>query len=538
MTLQAITLSLITSAAGALSSRVDEVNKLNVFPVPDGDTGTNMALTIDAVITAVKALPADADQAALARAITQGSLMGARGNSGVILSQIIRGICEVLGSSDSVDAATLEHALRKSVSVSFQAVRKPVEGTILTVLRDSSDAATSAIKEGVSFEELADIIVAEAFASVRRTPDLLPVLKENGVVDAGGYGLAILAEGILAAHRCEEVVIPSVDMAEPNLVIEPQDDWDDDEFLYCTEFLLFGDTVDREAVLAFVQEHGGSELVVGDAGQFKVHVHTNDPGTVISFMTSQGEVSDVHVNNMRLQTAQRSADIARDQVESEGAERKDLGVVSVASGDGLKAILTSLGADVVISGGQTMNPSTAEILEAIEKVNSEAVIVLPNNKNIILAAQQAAEHSAIPVRIVPTVSVPQGFTALLELNMDDELDVNAARMSESLQGVRTGEVTLAVKDSSTSGLKIKAGDIIGIADDEIRVQGADVVEVAIELMATMIDDAETVTLLAGEDLTEEQFELLQAESSARFPTVEFEAHRGDQPLYPIIFSVE
>lgn len=535
MTQQAIALSLITSAASALSARVDEVNRLNVFPVPDGDTGTNMALTMEAVITSVKALPPDADNTALARAITQGSLMGARGNSGVILSQIIRGICEVLGNSDSVDAATLERSLRKSVSVAFQAVRKPVEGTILTVLRDSSEAATVAFKAGASFEELADVIVAEAFASVRRTPDLLPVLKENGVVDAGGYGLAILAEGILAAHRCEEVVIPSIEMAEPSLVIEPQDDWDDDEFLYCTEFLLFGDTVDREAVLDFVQQHGGSELVVGDAGQFKVHVHTNDPGAVLSFMTSQGEVSDVHVNNMRLQTAQRSADIALEQVES---ERKQLGVVSVASGDGLKALLESLGADVIISGGQTMNPSTAEILEAIAKVNADAVMVLPNNKNILLAAQQAAEHSTIPVRIIPTVSVPQAFTALLELNMDDDLDTNAERMSKSLSSVQTGEVTLAVKDSNTSGLKIKAGDIIGIADDEIRIQGNDVIEVAIELMATMIDDAETVTLLAGVDLSEQEFERLQDESRSNFPGVEFEAHRGDQPLYPIIFSVE
>lgn len=535
MTQQAIALSLITSAASALSARVDEVNKLNVFPVPDGDTGTNMALTMEAVIAAVKALPSDADHTALARAITQGSLMGARGNSGVILSQIIRGICEVLGTSDSVDAATLEHSLRKSVNVAFQAVRKPVEGTILTVLRDSSQAATTALKAGASFEELADVIVAEAFASVRRTPDLLPVLKENGVVDAGGYGLAILAEGILAAHRCEEVVIPSIDVAEPSLVIEHQDDWDDDEFLYCTEFLLFGDGVDREAVLTFVQEHGGSELVVGDAGQFKVHVHTNDPGAVLSYMTSQGEVSDVHVNNMRLQTAQRSADIAREHIAS---ERKKLGVVSVASGDGLKAILTSLGADVVISGGQTMNPSTAEILDAIGRVNAEAVIVLPNNKNILLAAQQASEHASLPVRIVPTVSVPQAVTALLELNMDDDLDVNVQRMSESLQHVRTGEVTLAVKNSNTSGLKIKAGDIIGIADDEIRVQGTDVIEVSVDLMATMIDDAETITLLAGADLSEEEFERLQVESSARFPTVEFEAHRGDQPLYPIVFSVE
>jgi len=542
--------SLIGAAAKALKDRRDEVNRLNVFPVPDGDTGTNMSLTMDSVLAALAALPDEADVREVAHAVTQASLMGARGNSGVILSQILRGLCDVAAESHAFDAAALAAALDRSTTVAFQAVRKPVEGTILTVLRDMKDAAADAAKLDRDLDDALDHVIGAAFESVRHTPELLPVLKENGVVDAGGFGLALLAQGFSAAAAGREMAVADIGvMAEPELHVEPANDWDDEEYLYCTEFLVFGERARREDLTDFVVQLGGSELVVGDDGALKVHVHTDDPAAVLAHATSLGEVAEVHVNNMRRQTAARSAALRAEEhsVDPE-ADRdgsppvttppKPIGFVTVAVGDGLKAILSSLGADVVVSGGQTMNPSTKELYEASRGVNAEQVIVLPNNPNIVMAAQQVASVSERPVAVVPTASVPEAFSALLAYEPSMTLDEAVEAMTEAASFVRTGEVTTAVKDAVGKAGRIAEGQVIGIANDEIEVIGDDVVDVAVRLAEFITDDADTMTVLAGADLDDDHLDELVQRLQAAHPDVEVETHRGEQPLYPVIIAAE
>lgn len=532
-------LTLVSAAAGALKERKDEVNRLNVFPVPDGDTGTNMSLTMDAVLGELSRLAHDATIADACQAVTHGSLMGARGNSGVILSQILRGLCEEAGIAETFDAEVLAKAFERSTEVAFQAVRKPVEGTMLTVLRDTGTAARTAADAGADLQSALEAVASGAFESVRRTPELLPVLKENGVVDAGGYGLAILIEGFVAAASGHDVAIADVSSAAaPLLAVEPVDDWDDEEYLYCTEFLLFGSDLDKEALATYVGEKGGSELVVGDDGMLKIHVHSDDPGAILAHMTSIGEVAEVHVNNMRRQTKARDAKLAAEHGEAP-APSKPVGFVAVAAGDGLAKILQSLGADVIVSGGQTMNPSTQDILDAVRAVPAESVVVLPNNKNIIMAATAAIAVADRPVAVVPTTSVPQAFAALLAYEGGDDLEAIVAAMTEASCDVRTGEVTTAVKDAKGKVGEIKSGQVIGIAEHEIEVVGDDVAEVAVRLAEVLLSDgAETLTVLAGADLDDDALSSLVDRIAQAYPDVEVESHRGDQPLYPVIMSAE
>lgn len=530
---------LISSAAAALKERADEVNRLNVFPVPDGDTGTNMSLTMDAVVAAMARLDADATMDQVRHAVTHGSLMGARGNSGVILSQILRGLCEGIDGATSLGTPELARALEQAATVAYQAVRKPVEGTMLTVIRESAEAARTVADRGLDTPAALEAVAAAAFASVKRTPELLPVLRENGVVDAGGFGLAILFEGFVAAALGHRVVVADVSSAAAPLDhVVPVDDWDDDEYLYCTEFLLFGDDIDKDAVHAQVSKAGGSELVVGDDGSFKVHVHTNDPGSVLSYVTGLGEVAEVHINNMRRQTVARDAKMRAE--EPAGAPRKALGFVAVAAGDGLAQILHSLGVDEIVSGGQTMNPSTQDLLEAVARVDAEAVVILPNNKNIQMAAASAASVADRPVSVVPTRSVPQAFAALLAYDGSADLDGVVASMTEAAEGVRTGEVTTAVKDAKGKVGAIKSGQFIGIVDDsEIEAAGADVSSVAFDLADLLLSDgAETLTLLVGADLDDQAADTIATEIGKRHSNVGVEVHRGDQPLYPLIIAAE
>lgn len=528
---------LVAAAAAALKARIEEVNRLNVFPVPDGDTGTNMSLTMDTVVAEVSALGGAASLADVCHAVTHGSLMGARGNSGVILSQILRGLCEGTDSSTATSSESLAVALERSTEVAFQAVRKPVEGTMLTVIKDTAAGARAAADAGMDFAAALEATRAAAFASVERTPELLPVLKENGVVDAGGFGLAILFDGFVAAALGGELAVTSVTQVLGEMHVEPADDWDDDEYLYCTEFLLFGDDVDREAVYDFVSGVGGSELVVGDNGSFKVHVHTNDPGAVLAHVTALGEVAEVHINNMRRQKGVRDETIAAEPTEM---ARKPIGFVAVAAGSGLEQILRSLGADVIVSGGQTMNPSTADLVAAVAKVNADKVVILPNNKNILMAAQAAVSVADRPTAVVPTRSVPQGFAALLAFDGSDDLDALVAEMSEAASYVRTGEVTTAVKDAKGKVGDIKSGQVIGIIDDEdIEAVGDDVSDVAVVLAERFVaDGAETLTLLAGAEFGDEAVDALAERIASAHPSVEVETHRGEQPLYPVIMSAE
>ncbi len=543
-------------AAAAVADRAEEINKLNVFPVPDGDTGTNMSLTLASVVKELAALPADADMEAIAAAITHGSLMGARGNSGVITSQILRGVAEgLVGATDPADAGDIAAALRRSVKVAFKAVRKPVEGTILTVLRDISTRADACEKAHDSVEETLDAIVIEAYQSVARTPDLLPVLKENGVVDSGAFGFAMFLEHFVAAALGRTTEVSSISTtfdadadsargaALGRVEIEANDDWEGSEYRYCNEFLFKADApFDEDEVLKFLASMGDCELLVGSYPDYKIHVHSNTPNLVLEHMLALGQIYEVFIHNMDIEAAERTAKIHADQDAEPAGPAKALGFVAVAAGSGQADILRSLGVDVVVSGGQTMNPSTADLLDAVAKVNAEAVIILPNNSNIRMAAEAAASACTDKqVAVVPTRSVPQAFSALFAVLPDATLDDAVAAMTEAASEVRDGEITSAVRDSAASdGTPIHAGDVMGIICDSIDVVGSDVKQVTLDCINKMQEDEEgdTLTILAGADMDDEAFQdLLDAIEEAQ-PDLEVDSHRGEQPLYPVIFSIE
>ena len=543
-------------AARVVADKAEEINKLNVFPVPDGDTGTNMSLTLATVVHEVESLPDSASMDDVAKAITHGSLMGARGNSGVITSQILRGVAEGLVPVKSEHASPVEVAiaLRNGVSVAFKAVRKPVEGTILTVLRDVSAKADQLAKNReMTVDDMLEQIVVEAYESVARTPDLLPVLKENGVVDSGAYGLATFIEGFVNAYlgRSDELIDfnPTLGAADAKgnvadvVDIEINDDWEGSEYRYCTEFLFHADSphFDEEACLRYFSSMGDCELLVGSNPDFKCHVHTNRPDRVIRHMLHRGQVFNVFVHNMDLEAQERTEGIRADK-QANAAQRKGLGFVAVAAGSGEADILTSLGVDVVVSGGQTMNPSTADILTAIESCNADEVVVLPNNGNVRMAAEAAASAcEGTRAYVVPTRTVLQGFAAMFVANTEGTGEENVEAMSDAIADVRDGEVTTAVRDSQAAdGSPIHAGDVMGIEGDAITVVGSDVTDVTLELIDRMqeAEEGDTLTILAGEDLSDEAFESIQSLIEKRQPDLEIDAHRGEQPLYPIIFSIE
>ena len=536
-------LNAIAAASKTLTGRKEEINRLNVFPVPDGDTGTNMSLTIESVVKNLAALPIGAAGADIRKAITTGALMGARGNSGVITSQILRGLCEGSVNAKEISAETIDAAFAKAVDVAFQAVRKPVEGTILTVLRDAAGAAKHARKKKFTAIEAMDAVVTEAYASVQRTPDFLPVLKENNVVDAGGYGLAILLDAFVSALTGREGQLGdelSISRdAEPKVAIEQINDWEGSKYRYCTEFLVHSDTVDVDAAKEFLPTMGDCDLMVGMHPNFKVHVHSNRPDQVLEwFLTHDSQISEVHIHNMQLQSAARTEALAEEAAAP--AERKPFGFVAVAAGDGNAKILKSLGIDVVVSGGQTMNPSTKDLLDAIGKTNADNVIVLPNNSNIIMAAQSAADLAEVACGVVPTKSVPQAFAAMFGFDEEATLEENVESMIDSFADVKTGEVTTAIKDSHDAhNNPIAAGDIIGIADGSIEAVGSSIESVVMGLLDAMeADDADTMTILAGEDFSDDQLDALAEAVEDKFEDLEIDKQRGNQPLYPVVFSIE
>ena len=544
-------------AAQAVADKAEDINKLNVFPVPDGDTGTNMSLTLASVVKELSALPVDADMEAIAAAITHGSLMGARGNSGVITSQILRGVAEgVKEAGEPVSTSDVAAAFRRAVKVAFQAVRKPVEGTILTVLRDVSTKVDECEKKKLTVEETLDALVVEAYQSVARTPDLLPVLKENGVVDSGAFGFAIFLENFVAAAlgrtaRAEQIATTfdaSADGAKASALgrveIEANDDWEGSEFRYCNEFLFKAEKkFDEEKTLKFLSSMGDCELLVGSYPDYKIHVHSNTPDKVLKHFLALGQVFEVFIHNMDIEAAERTAKIHADQEAAAPAEpAKPLGFVAVAAGSGEAEILESLGVDVIVSGGQTMNPSTADLLDAVAKVNAKAVIILPDNGNIRMAAEAAATACEDKqVLVVPTKTVPQAFSAMFAVTPDTPAEEVAEAMTEAMGEVRDGEVTRAVRDSQASdGTPIHDGDVMGIICDSIDIVGDDVKQVTLDCINRMQADEEgdSLTILAGEELSDEAFqEILDAIEEAQ-PDLEIDAHRGEQPLYPVIFSIE
>ena len=495
--------------------------------------------------------------AAVAHAITHGSLMGARGNSGVITSQILRGLAEGLAECTGAETTTADvaYALRNSVKVAFKAVRKPVAGTILTVLKDISGKADEMERSKATLDDTMDAIVVEAYESVARTPDLLPVLKENGVVDSGAFGFATFVEGFVNAaegHAGElSEFKTTVDKGDAktqvaNVVdIEINDDWEGSQYRYCTEFLFHAEVedFDEEVNLRYLATMGDCELQVGSYPDYKVHVHTNRPDRVLRHMLHRGQIFNVFVHNMDLEAQDRTESIRKDK---EGAAtskpRKPLGFVAVAAGSGEADILTSLGVDVVVSGGQTMNPSTADILDAIERANAEAVIVLPDNGNIRMAAEAATKACEnCKAAMVPTKTVLQAFAAMFVADAEGTLEDNVAEMTDAISGVRDGEVTTAVRDSAAAdGTPIHAGDVMGIQDGSIEVVGSSVKDVTLELVNKMQDQEEgdTLTILAGSDLSDDDFQDLISAIEEAQPDLEVDSHRGEQPLYPVVFSIE
>ncbi|WP_321972096.1 DAK2 domain-containing protein [Paratractidigestivibacter sp.] len=543
-------------AAKALADKAEDVNKLNVFPVPDGDTGTNMSLTLGTVVKEVQALPADASIEDIAKAITHGSLMGARGNSGVITSQILRGIAEGLCEAKDQENPTpvdIARAWRRGVKVAFKAVRKPVEGTILTVLKDVSARADKLEKTKITTSEMLDALVVEAYESVARTPDLLPVLKENGVVDSGAYGFATFFEAFVNAATGKAGELSDFDPTvttegaksdvSAKVQIELNDDWEGSEFRYCNEFLFHAEKeFDPDEALAHLATLGDCELVVGSYPDYKVHVHSNEPNRVLEYMLGYGQIFEVFIHNMDLEAADRTAKIAEDKKAAEKAPRKELGFVAVAAGSGQESILKSLGVDVVVSGGQTMNPSTADILEAIEVANADNVIVLPNNGNIRMASEAAASAcQTCKVAVVATKTVLQAFSAMFVVDPEAGLEDNAEAMRDAIADVRGGEVTTAVRDSQAAdGSPIHDGDVMGIQDDSIDVVGNDVKQVALDLINKMQEEEEgdSLTILAGADMDDVAFEDLVSAIEEAQPDLEVDAHRGEQPLYPVVFAIE
>lgn len=562
-------------AAQAVAAKADEINKLNVFPVPDGDTGTNMSLTLKTVVEEIEALPKDASLADIARAITHGSLMGARGNSGVITSQILRGIAEGLSERNpkTTSVEDIAFALTNGQKVAFKAVRKPVEGTILTVCKDVATRAEELARVHVSKQELLDALVVEAYESVARTPDLLPVLRENGVVDSGAFGFATFIEAFVNAYNGKAGELTHIQTSDLKtstndaksqvssaVDIVVNEDWAGSNYRYCTEFLFTADLEDfnREENLKFLAQQGDCELLVGSYPDFKIHVHTNRPDYVLRHMLHRGQIYNVFVHNMDLEAEERTQAIKdnttlvregslspapQGTLASKASEnKKELGFVAVAAGEGQAEILSSLGVDEIVSGGQTMNPSTADLLNAIQKVNAQHIIVLPNNSNIYMAAEQAAKACEdAEVAVVPTKSILQAFSALFMVDTSESFEDIVAGMTEQIACVRVGEVTEAVRDSAAAdGTPIHAGDVMGIVAGSIDIVGHDVQEVTLESIKHMLSaqEADTLTILAGKDMNEERFEALVEAIEDAFPSLDVDPQRGEQPLYPVLFSLE
>jgi uncharacterized protein len=529
----------IIVGAHLLKEKEDEINKLNVFPVPDGDTGTNMSLTLKSVEDNLNSLPANAQKEQIIKAITTGALMGARGNSGVITSQILRGVCEGISQCDELSTDTFAKCLTCAKDVAYQAVRKPVKGTILTVLSDCASASVVASDERMSLQSAMEYVVVAAYDSVKSTPEYLPVLKENNVVDAGGYGLAIFLDGFVCSMLGKEQKL-NLDfdvstLNAPKVEIEQINDWEGSKFRYCNEFLVDSDKLVIEDALNFLSTMGDCELCVGATPKFKVHVHSNEPDKVLKYFLNLGQISEVHIHNMQLQSQDRIESL---KTQSENVQ--ETCVVAVAVGQGNVDILKSLDVDVVVSGGQTMNPSIKDLLDAAKAVEAKSYLFFPNNSNIIMAAQSACELLDKPAMVIPTKSVLECFSALFSLDKQLDAKENYEEMKDIIGTVKTGEVTVAVKDShDAKGNLIHAGDVIGIMDGEILAVNNNICDCVLDLMKTVnVDDYDNCTILWGEDATKKDKDKILKRVKKQFSSFEVDPHDGGQPLYPVVFSLE
>ena len=513
----------------------EAINALNVFPVPDGDTGTNMVLTMQSAWEEI-ANSSESNVGKVAHLVAHGALMGARGNSGVILSQIWRGLARGLDDKEVFTAADLAAALEEGARTAYKGVIRPVEGTILTVIRETAEEAAHAAGDTEDLIVLLERMVHRARESVARTPHLLPVLAEAGVVDAGGQGLYVILDGMLRYLRGEAIAEEARLAQAVDLTVAPAEV--EEGYGYDVQFIIVGDGLDVETIRQEIDAMGESTLVVGDSSTVKVHVHVPDPGVPLSYAVKLGSLRDVVVEDMQAQYQEFIR--AREQPPAVGvpSSTTEIGVVAVAPGEGLARVFESLGA-AVVRGGQTMNPSTEEILRAVEGLPNERVIVLPNNKNIIMAAEQARDLSEKEVAVVPTRTVPQGVAALLALNYQASLEENAQGMLEAAGEVETGEVTTAVRDATLNGVTVRQGQLIGIHNGELAVGGETIDEVVEALLERMgVADLEIVTLYYGADVSREEAEALLTRLQERFPEQEFEIVEGGQPHYFYIISAE
>jgi len=525
-----------------LRQHQEEINALNVFPVPDGDTGTNMVLTMQSAWEEVASVDEN-NVGKVVHRVAHGALMGARGNSGVILSQIWRGMARHLDNKEWLTAADLAAALEEGVRTAYKGVIRPVEGTILTVAREAAEEATLAAGRTTDLSVVLERAVRRAWDALARTPDLLPVLAEAGVVDAGGQGLCVILEGMMRALRGEVMGEPAAVAATVMGPAFAAEAVPEEEYGYDVQFLIVGQNLDVEAIRRDIDAMGTSTLVVGDSETVKVHVHVPDPGVPLSYAVRLGSLRDVVVEDMQAQYREfvRAREQARPApaVMVSGAPPREVGVVAVVSGDGLEKVFMSLGASAVVPGGQTMNPSTEEILRVVESLPMPKVVILPNNGNIILAARQAQELSRKEVAVVPTRSIPQGVAALLAFNHQAGLEENVAAMERAAGEVHTGEVTTATRDASLNGVQVRQGQIIGLQDDQLVVSGDTVDEVVEALLDRMgVADLEIVTLYYGADVRQEEAEALAARLQEKYPDQSFEVVYGGQPHYFYILSAE
>ena len=529
---------MFVSGANNLQNHKELVDKLNVFPVPDGDTGTNMSLTISYAMKELAKVENDSITE-IGKSLSKGSLMGARGNSGVILSQIIRGFSKSIEGKEQISTEDLAKAFKNGSDTAYKAVIKPIEGTILTVVRESGEYAIKAAKKEKDLLKFLEMVIDEANKSLERTPELLKNLKEAGVVDSGGKGLVLIYEGMYEALKGNP--IKAKDLNDSNVSEVKQAgtsiNTEDIKFCYCTEFILESNSISDTEIRDIMLKYGDSLAVVGDEGIIKVHVHTNDPGLVLQDALKHGQLVTIKIENMKLQ---HENTLVGDTDEiAQSVEEKEYGFIATSMGEGLAKIFKDFGVDYIIEGGQTMNPSTEDFMNAIETINARNIFIFPNNSNIIMAANQAKELSDKNIIVIPTKNTPQGFTALVNFNADASVEENEQALMESLTMVKSGQVTFAVRDTVMNDVEVKEGNIIGIAESKLMDAGDSVDEITTSLVEKLVDeDSAIITLFYGEDVTEEDANNLRDELEEKFEDLDIELYYGGQPLYYYLISVE
>ena len=538
------------AGAANLEAKKEFINELNVFPVPDGDTGTNMTLTIMSAAKEVQSLE-NADMLTIAKAISSGSLRGARGNSGVILSQLLRGFTKEIREHKEIDAVILAKACERATATAYKAVMKPKEGTILTVAKGISRKAEELAETTEDLEVFIPEVIKYAEEVLAQTPEMLPVLKEAGVVDSGGQGLLEVIHGAYDAFLGKEIDYAAIEASGGTKMVKPSQQAEADiKFGYCTEFIIMTEkefTDKNEAEFkAYLESIGDSIVCVADDDIVKIHVHTNDPGLAIQKALTYGQLSRMKIDNMREEHQEKlikDAEKAAAQQASEKKKkepRKPVGFIAVSIGEGMNGIFRELGADYIIEGGQTMNPSTDDMLSAIDEVNADHIFILPNNKNIILAANQAQSLTDDKdIIVIPTKTVPQGITAIISYMPEADVDTNIEELEEAIKNVKTGQVTYAVRDTHIDDKEIHEGDIMGIGDRGILAVGQSVEETTKEMLAQLVDEeSELISLYFGQDVLEEDAENFAQEVEELYPDVDVDVHMGGQPIYYYVLSVE